>query len=434
MIPSHRPPSPLSPPSTPSAPSAQLPTDDAHKADEANAAALPSADDTVGSATRPSPSAATAIARALREQTLSARSTSPLESLPLASLLASCGVSGPGTEAAFSAEDEQAIRAALTQLGMGTVERGDALGSGDSAHSTKLWAALHTACVCGDAGSFGAVRTLISQRIIDVNMLGPDGDSLLHSLARCGLDHIEGMALPRHRFVPLQVRVATLVELGARTDLPNAQRQLPIVLAWSRNTTEGHTLGEALLVAGFDPLQVDRHGWTMLDRAAMTGDVATLRGWCRGNADLHAHRRAERIADIRCQRQDETLLMLATSVGQVAAMRQLIEGGATVNALDVNGMSALHLAVNNEALDAIDVLLLHGADPLGQAQEGHNERAPFATTPLEYAARHAGHNGDDRMLHRLLEAGGDPDWHADGQMSARETFNYYSRGRAWPGL
>ena len=375
----------------------------------------------------PASAATSATEGALRERLsslrLNSQAASSASSTPLITLLSASGVTAPGAAAGVSAADEAATRAALTQLDLANIEPNEAL------VSTRLWAALHSACVCGDADNFAAVHTLLAQHVVDVNMLGPDGDCLLHSLARCGLDHIDGMALPRDRFMPLPARVAALVALGARTDLMNAQRQSPIALAWERNTREGHVLAEALLIAGCDPLHVDRHGWSMLDRAALMGDVATLRGWCSGRTNPLAHRHAERIADVRCQRQDETLLMLATSVGQVAVMRQLIAGGAAVNALDVNGMSALHLAVNNEAIEAIDVLLQHGANPLGQAD---GEREPFVTTPLAYAARHAGHLRDDRMLHRLLAAGGDPDWHAEDQMSARDVFNYFSMGRAWP--
>lgn len=396
------------------------------------AVAPPAAADAAHRATSPSnqpqASASTSAAEgALRERLssllLRSQAASSASPTPLIALLAACSVTAPDAAAGISAADEAAIRAALTQLNLAGIEPNDAL------RSTRLWAALHSACVCGDADNFAAVHTLLVERIVDVNMLGPDGDGLLHSLARSGLDHINGMALPRDRFMPLPARVAALVALGARTDLMNAQRQSPIALAWERNSREGHALAEALLISGCNPLQVDRHGWSMLDRAALTGDVGILRGWCSGRGNPLAHRHAERTAEVRCQRQDETLLMLATSVGQIAVMRQLITGGAAVNALDVNGMSALHLAVNNEAIEAIDVLLQHGANPLGQAD---GEREPFVTTPLAYAARHAGHLRDDRMLHRLLAAGGDPDWHAEDQMSARDVFNYFSMGRAWP--
>lgn len=348
----------------------------------------------------------------------------------LASLLLACGVTRNDASNEFSASDERAIRAALVRLGLPAVQRVDAVDSGDSGDSADLWAALHTACVCGNATAFDAVRTLIAHRIVEVDARGPDGDSLLHSLARCGIDRIDGMALSREKFMSLQARVAVLIGLGARVDLPDPHGRVALELAWERDSHAGDQLGEALLGAGCNPARVDQNGWTMLDRAASSGDVSTLRGWCRGQTDPQAWHSEERIADVRCQRQDETLLMLATAVGQTACMRQLIDYDANVNALDLNGMSALHLAVHAESIEAIGLLLDHGADPLCRSTD---DRVPFQTSPLAYAARQAALVGDDRMLHRLLAAGGDPDWRLEGQMSAREVFDYAAHGRVWPG-
>ncbi len=354
----------------------------------------------------------------------------------LVSLLLACGVLRDQASTEFSASDERAMRAALVRLGLPVVQRVDAADTNDSndseerVDSTELWGALHTACVCGDAEAFDAVRTLLMHRIVEADAPGPDGDSLLLSLAKCGLDHIDGMALSREKFISLEARVAALVELGAHVDLPDRQGRVALQLAWERNSQAGDQLGKALLAAGCNPARADQHGWTMLDRAITSGDIATLRGWCRGNTDPHAWHSAERIANVRCQRQDETLLMLATSTGQLGSMRQLIESGANLNALDLNGMSALHLAVHAESMEAINLLLDHGADPLGRSDD---ERAPFQTSPLAYAARHAALVGEDQMLHRLLAAGGDPDWRLGRHMTAREVFNYAARGRPWPG-
>jgi hypothetical protein len=75
-------------------------------------------------------------------------------------------------------------------------------------------------------------------------------------------------------------------------------------------------------------------------------------------------------------------------------------------------------------------LLEHGADPLGRSED---DRVPFQTSPLAYAARHAALVGEDQMLHRLLAAGGDPDWRLGRHRTAREVFDYAARGRPWPG-
>jgi ankyrin repeat protein len=83
------------------------------------------------------------------------------------------------------------------------------------------------------------------------------------------------------------------------------------------------------------------------------------------------------------------------NAGQRDAALQLINEGADVNQLAVDGTTALHWAVYQQDLDLVAMLLDEGANP--------NLRNEYGATPMTVAAEH----GDLAIMHALVAAGGD---------------------------
>ncbi len=334
----------------------------------------------------------------------------------LADLLVARGLPRPGAAAQWSDADQRAIRTALTQLDTLTPGRG--IGA-ELAHNAGH-DLLKSAVVCGDAQAFYAVCTLLRQRVISANTVDGNDDTLLHAIARNGVLPSDAASQPDAASITLTDRIDQLVQLGADTNLRNAQNAWPLTLAWQRNTPQGDEVAQALRAAGFDPLHKDSQGWSMIDKAAASGDVSSLRGWVASGGS----------PDVRSARRNETLLMLAAAANQTDSIEQLIESGADIHAVDKLGLMAIHLAVNRRAEEALDILLQHGADPLGRSRDGST---PYAVSPLSSAARYAAMTGDDNLLQKLLAKGADPDYRAlESTPSARELFALNSDGREFP--
>lgn len=60
--------------------------------------------------------------------------------------------------------------------------------------------------------------------------------------------------------------------------------------------------------------------------------------------------------------ENNTMLHTAADSGNKYIVRQVINAGVDVNAVDIDGNTALHLAVGNMKIEAIQVLLKHGAE------------------------------------------------------------------------
>lgn len=81
--------------------------------------------------------------------------------------------------------------------------------------------------------------------------------------------------------------------------------------------------------------------------------------------------------------ENNTMLHAAADSGNSYIAKKVIEAGVDVNALDIDGNTALHLAVGNMRIDTIKVLLKHGAEastiiqnkrgqlPINSVKEGH---------------------------------------------------------------
>lgn len=145
-----------------------------------------------------------------------------------------------------------------------------------------------------------------------------------------------------------------------------------------------------LLRAGADVSLLDRHGNSVLHLAAQQGDEKQL-------ATLLSHKEAFLIRDLP-NGEGLTAIHLAVMANSVSCLRQLIAGGADVNAQEQkSGRTALHLAVEQGNVSLAGCLLLEG--------DAVVDSTTFdGTTPLHIAAG----RGSTKLTALLKAAGADP--------------------------
>lgn len=111
----------------------------------------------------------------------------------------------------------------------------------------------------------------------------------------------------------------------------------------------------------------------------------------------------------------EPPLSAAVKKGDTQTVRVLLQQRVDVNALEIDGTTALHWAVHRDDLTTVDQLLRAGANV--------KARNRYGVTPLMLACI----NGNAAMIEKLLKAGADPNSaNADGQtvlMTAARTGN-----------
>ena len=183
---------------------------------------------------------------------------------------------------------------------------------------------------------------------------------------------------------------------------------------------------EKLLTENVSVEDRDEHGNTLLIRAAMYGGPELLRSLIDRGADVNAANRAgatplmraagnggniklliERGADVNARSAlgNTPLILAARANPSAKAVKLLIEHGALVNATNNFGASAIMTAAASGDLDAVRVLLAHGADP-----NAHSRASDAAVlwgggrSPLAWAA----FRGDLPMIKVLLKAGANP--------------------------
>jgi len=148
---------------------------------------------------------------------------------------------------------------------------------------------------------------------------------------------------------------------------------------------------------------------TELSNAVLAGDLAKTKAMLSNGADCNAP-----------NEEGATLLMLAAGAGHYEMVELLLEAGATVDATDTRGWTALMKAVFNYELnrgfpDVVSLLIDAGADIEHQVSYG--------TRPLMLAAGY----GEAGVVDVLLAAGADSAATNEGGRTARtmaETKDY----------
>jgi len=178
-----------------------------------------------------------------------------------------------------------------------------------------------------------AVRAMLQQPQIDVNLSEPDGMAALHWAAY--LDDLETADL--------------LIRAGANVKAANRYGVTPLLLASANGNA---TLIEQLLKAGADPNTARPEGETALMAAAGNGNVAAVKSLLAHGADVTAKEASK----------GQTALMWAAAQSHASAAQVLIESGADVRARSTGNFTPLLFAVRAGAADVVRVLLAAGAD------------------------------------------------------------------------
>ena len=246
------------------------------------------------------------------------------------------------------------------------------------------------------AGNVAAVRAEL-QKKVDVNAASSDGSTALHwAVHRDALDVVD-----------------LLLAAGANPKAPNRYGVTPLSLA----ATNGNArVVERLLRGGADPNTALPGGETVLMTAARTGDVAVLKALIEANADVNARESSR----------GQTALMWAAAENNAAAIKVLVDAGADITARTSEGaappargpsstggvfsaatgaaapaaargpsFTALLFAVQLGQLEAVRTLLQAGANV--------NDALPDGTSALVLAAQ----NGHWELGAFLIDQGAD---------------------------
>jgi len=186
-----------------------------------------------------------------------------------------------------------------------------------------------------------------------------------------------------------------LLDRGADANACNKWRETPLLIA----ANNGHRAAvEALLDHGADPSMCSEAGWSALTFAAHKGyhEIVELL--------------LESGAPVNCQVTEDLSTPLHKACaggksGHLSAVKQLIDGGADVHALNKWRETPLLTAANHGQANAVEALLEAGADPCKCTDTGWS--------PLSIAA----YKGHDEVVRLLLEEGA-PTEEADPTLSA----------------
>ncbi|HEX4383321.1 MAG TPA: ankyrin repeat domain-containing protein [Myxococcales bacterium] len=123
---------------------------------------------------------------------------------------------------------------------------------------------------------------------------------------------------------------------------------------------------------------VFKNGWTPLHAAAFGGNVTAARLLLDAGADLNARAKNQF---------DNTPLQVAMLTRSHAVAMLLLSRGANVNALQAEGVTALHEAAQSGDVEMIRALLAAGADPRISAKQFGTARDLALKAKHEEAAR-----------------------------------------------
>ena len=226
-------------------------------------------------------------------------------------------------------------------------------------------------CPLGAAAAHGhedAVKLLLKSRA-DVNLLGGRFGNALQSAAAMGHEKV----------------VDILLLGGANVNHDGGLWNRPIIAA---SRTLDPKISQAivcrLIEAGADVKVAQRNGETALHGAASVGACRVIELLIAKGAEVNA------VAN-----DGSTALHLASYNGHQRAVEKLVIHGADVKAVEESGQSALHMVAEQGYDDMVELLLDHGADVHARTMTGW--------TPLHCAA----HRGQLSVIISLLEHSAD---------------------------
>jgi N-acyl-D-amino-acid deacylase len=192
-------------------------------------------------------------------------------------------------------------------------------------------------------------------------------------------------------------KVRLLLAHGAKPDTRTSEGTTPLIAAAMFHGCA--PVLRALLDAGADPNAANRDGSTPLVQAASIGDIGAMRFLIDRGARVN-----QEVTGQNPQVMGLSPLTVSAYFGTTEMVQFLLERGAAVNAADGSGMTALHIAVTREDQKMIAALIRAGADvnratlpstpasddpgtPLMLASNIEPASASIVSTLLAYGAR-----------------------------------------------
>jgi ankyrin repeat protein len=173
-------------------------------------------------------------------------------------------------------------------------------------------------------------------------------------------------------------KVRLLLAHGAKPDSRTTEGTTPLIAAaMFRGCTP---VLRALLDAGADPNAANRDGSTALLQAASIGDIGAMRFLIDRGARVN-----QDTAGQNPQVMGMSPLTASAYFGSAEMVQFLLDRGAAVNAADGSGMTALHIAVTREDQKMIAALIRAGAD-VNRATLSSTPASDDPGTPLMLAA------------------------------------------------
>jgi len=244
---------------------------------------------------------------------------------------------------------------------------------------------VHLAAYMGDLAKLEA----FIQEGVDINTLDGHGYAPLHYSAQNGQKEAAEL----------------LIAKRANVNVKNWDGQTPLYIALSR----GHKdIIELLLSKGANINTVDNKGNALIHHAAEAGRKDIVELLIAKGADINAKNNQGQtpldiavtnnrkdIIELLLAKGADTSIHIAAQIGDLARVGKFVEGGANVNAKNNQGMTALHLAVQEKHQDVAKFLITKGADINAKDKSGY--------TPLYYAVW----NEDKDMVRLLVTKGAD---------------------------
>lgn len=232
--------------------------------------------------------------------------------------------------------------------GYGEYYKNTILGLSKDQMALNREAIIDSCCLAASEGQLSIIVSLMTLKIIDINLRNALGDTMLHCSARCGRSNV----------------ARYLLSQNVNVDTVNNNKNTPLALA----SKSGHiSTVQLLLSKGANPNSKNEFGNSPLFFAAINGHSQVVKTLLMNNSKVNI-----------TNSEGNVPLIFASDKGHLSVVTQLVIHGANVNAQNSDRDTALMFASMNGHIDIVTSLLYNGADA--------NQTNNLGNTALLYAS------------------------------------------------